>query len=405
MAGQENLMKQVDDLIELMRADTVEFEAAQQAASKIAEMAKDADVEMLDDAVARLAALIPELKIIRAGLIAITCGALVEEGASAEPVAEPVLTRFSEAAQRTAPFVEACLAEATAAQASDGEESDELDAEEAIERFGERVSERMPDAAQAIGALEWLSAATLTILARSKVLRQQVNSDVPLVQAIAYLADLGFELPCFHEMLSMLDDEELVVLHPGLARGYIIRIAGIGDNFQLHTLLADALIGDPEQGWLPGERPSPEVAALAKDAPIADSDEPPIAYGAFNLWNWTGLSADSSLPEGHAGSDHWIWNEGVPADIVPFQGTRVILIGPPPYARSWNSGRFFPAIPGELEVVRHMSADEVRDWLDRLASAPRPTPEGRDISTDGSDGSDDGDDDTTTDSALEASES
>jgi hypothetical protein len=395
MFGRNRLMKQVDDLARLLGADTVEYEAAQKAANDVMKAARGANVQQLNDAEIRLASLVPDLKLGRAALVAITCGALVERGASMEPLAVPALTRFSEAVRDGLPFLEACLAEAAAnpprhekesGAESDEEESEENDAEEAIAHFAGQVSERMPDSAQAFSSMEWLSTAALAMLSRSKVLRAQLKADTPLVQAIGRWDELGLPLPCFHEMLLILDDEQIVVLHPELARGYIIRIAGIGNNFQLHTLLADTLIGDTAQGWLPGERPSQQVVALAKDALITDPDKLPTAHGAFNLWNWTGLGATGSLPggdEGQAtGSAHWIWNEGVPADIVPFQGTRVILIGPPPYARAWNSGRFFPAMVGELEVLRQLSAEEARDWLDRLASAPKPEASERYISAD-----------------------
>ncbi len=377
------LRKRVDNLIALMRADTVDGEAAHKSAQGITEAATGASIQQLDDAVARLAALLPGIAIQRAGLLALVCGALVELGAHMEPLAGPALTRFSEAVQHALPFVEACSAEAAACNSPGENESDDLDTEEAIERFGPQVAERMPDASQAFASLDLLSTAALAVLSRSKALRKQAQADIPLVQAIARFAEVGMELPCDHEMLSLLDDEQVIVLHPALARGYVIRIAGIGNNFQLHTLLADALIGDPGQGWLPGQRPSPQVAALAKDAPISDLDDLPTAHGTFNLWNWTALRADGTLPEGQTdGSEHWIWNEGIPADIVPFQGTRVILLGPPPYPRSWGSGRLFPDMVGELEVHRHLSPEEVRSWLDRIASAPKPTPTGHKITAD-----------------------
>jgi hypothetical protein len=56
-------------------------------------------------------------------------------------------------------------------------------------------------------------------------------------------------------LLLVLDDEPLLVLDRGFAgtgSGYHVTIGGIGDNFQLHTLLAAALIGDPSRGLLPG---------------------------------------------------------------------------------------------------------------------------------------------------------
>jgi len=43
---------------------------------------------------------------------------------------------------------------------------------------------------------------------------------------------------CLIDLLAVRDAEELLVLHPGQGRGYRVRAGGIGDNFQLHTLLA-----------------------------------------------------------------------------------------------------------------------------------------------------------------------
>jgi hypothetical protein len=173
-------------------------------------------------------------------------------------------------------------------------------------------------------------------------------------------------------LLQVLDDEELLVLDPALRRGYIVMISGIGDNFQLHTLLADALIGDPRHGWLPGRRPDPRVIAVARDAPLQeDEDSTMVAEGSFNMVNWTGLACDGTVLTGTGAHTHWIWGEGVPADILPFAGTRVILLAPPAYARSWNATRRFPLMPAELTVRRQLSLEEAETWLHRFATAPR----------------------------------
>ena len=118
-------------------------------------------------------------------------------------------------------------------------------------------------------------------------------------------------------MLRVLD-EEILVLHPETGRGWKVRVRGVSDNFQLHTLLADALIGDPEKGFLPGRRPDPRIVAAARDRPVDPAAT--LAEGAFNLMNWQALRPDRTLPAGQDGSAHWIWNEGVPADIEGFEG-------------------------------------------------------------------------------------
>jgi len=57
-----------------------------------------------------------------------------------------------------------------------------------------------------------------------------------------------------HGLLLVLDDEELIVLHRPTGRGYRVTMSGIGDNFQLHILLAATLTGDESRGMIPLRR-------------------------------------------------------------------------------------------------------------------------------------------------------
>jgi hypothetical protein len=170
-----------------------------------------------------------------------------------------------------------------------------------------------------------------------------------------------------HQMLAVLDDEPLLVLHPAQKKGYRVRIEGIASNFDLHTLLGAALIGDPSEGWLEGKAPSPDVIeALQGRAPT----EPPQMIGVFNLVNYTGLGKDGTIlkemkPGGRWQSD-WIWNEGTPADILPFEGLRVILLTDPPYTRLWNVQRIFDGMIGRLYVDDTLTPEQVQEWLHRL---------------------------------------
>ncbi len=104
---------------------------------------------------------------------------------------------------------------------------------------------------------------TIAVLSDAHV-RQLVRADESFNTASQAFPAQTPAIECIRKLLQILDNEELIVLHPALRRGYRVRISGIGDNFQLHTLLADALIGDPAQGWLPGERPDPVVVAAAR---------------------------------------------------------------------------------------------------------------------------------------------
>ena len=106
----------------------------------------------------------------------------------------------------------------------------------------------------------------------------------------------------------MLDNEELLVIHPASEQGFRVRISGIGDNFQLHTLLADALNG-PD--GFPYDTPDPHIAAIARGEQEPEDDD--FAVGVFNMVNWTGikglLGESDDDDESHSFFDEWIWGE------------------------------------------------------------------------------------------------
>ena len=155
-------------------------------------------------------------------------------------------------------------------------------------------------------------------------------------------------------LLLVLDDEPLTVLHRPTGRGFRVVISGIGDNFQLHTLLAARLTGDEVRGFLPGERPSAAEIAAATGGP--DLTPAGRIRGQFNLVDAFG---------------DWIWGEGRPADIPRLDGERVVVLDPPSYARSWNAGRVYPLMRPSLEVKRVLAADEAERWLGLVKPSQR----------------------------------
>jgi hypothetical protein len=146
-------------------------------------------------------------------------------------------------------------------------------------------------------------------------------------------------------LLLVLDDEQLIVLHRPTGRGFRVTISGIGDNFQLHTLLAASLIGKESRGLIPGQRPTAAEIAAASDGEPAP---PGGIKGNFNLVDAYG---------------NWIWNEGRPADIPRLEGTRVVVIDPPPYRRTWNAGRAYPLMRPAVFVDGALPAAEAARWL------------------------------------------
>jgi hypothetical protein len=197
-------------------------------------------------------------------------------------------------------------------------------------------------------AENWQPPALAVLLRDPEVRRRYAATLLPLCRELADLE--RHDLKCLYYALSVLDDEPLIVLHRPTGKGFAVRIGGIGDNFQLHTLLAHVLIGG---GHLPGTAPSAESVRLATDPAPAQGLTDTVATGAFELL----------APDGER-----IWNEGLPTDIPVVDGSRLLVLDEASYARSWNADRFFPALPGRAELTGVLPAEETRAWFARTST-------------------------------------
>ena len=284
----------------------------------------------------RLAALLPEVPPGPRGTIAVIVGACVERGADARTCAPYVFDGLAEALGDAVEFCERWAA------TGGGEfpEPDPGDPEPAVlERVGAKA------------ALGWWTLPQWEMASVAMLSHAAVRSGLDpaprtrLLDALHAVQEAsGHDFKCLHHALLVLDDEPLLVLHRPTGTGYVLRMTGIGDNFQLHTLLADVLVGG---GHVPGRAPSAREAAVCRDAP----GQVPTT-GAFNL----------VTPGGE-----WVWNEGTPTDIPVVDGFRLLVLDPPPYERGWPAGRFFPGMTADLVLERVLDAPETREWLGRCA--------------------------------------
>lgn len=135
--------------------------------------------------------------------------------------------------------------------------------------------------------------------------------------------------------------------------GFRLTMSGIGDNYQLHTLLADRLIGDPARGLLPGEPPSPSWVAAATTAPSRRPPDDPIMR-RFRLFDGTGA---------------YIYPEGVPADIALTGGVRVIVVHPPQGSYAWTGGRTYQHMIPELTLDEILSPAQTHAWHVQITTA------------------------------------
>jgi hypothetical protein len=268
------------------------------------------------------------------GAVALLAGALVEIGAAPAAFPPSLFTRIG-----------AFLDDAPASIRTPAEdEGDEDDVED-------------PDLPEPYYQCERAAAA---VLSRSVDLRRTLPQKAWLLGKIRRYAErYGF----LGKMLQVLDDEPFLIVHPGMRRAWRARVGGIADNYQLHLLLRAALAGDgPAQ--IAGARPSPEAIAAASDGDVDEAS----AQSDWQLANWRAVLPDGGLT-GQDDTTHWIWNEGFPAEVDRFEGTRLIAVGPSTIQRSWNAPRIFDGMHGWLRVEGVVAPAEVEALLGRMRAA------------------------------------
>lgn len=197
------------------------------------------------------------------------------------------------------------------------------------------------------------------------ILTAWLRQQSPLPEELALVGIYSFDpkarleargLPCpgkswLERLLAVPHQEELVVVHPEAARAARVRVSGVADNFQLHILLADLLVG--RLGW-PGFAPKASVAAVfAGEAYQSHPTE--VAQGVWNLYH------PRALKLGYDDLEGWIWNEGSWGDI-PYDHAlraRILLLGPPAAQRTFNAARVFADLPASIELLEELPAEPI----------------------------------------------
>jgi hypothetical protein len=342
-----------------------DWTAFQLAVPRLAAAALDADAARAGHLLDRIVSLFASAPTEVAGPLSVVAGALVEHGAPAEALVAPVVAGLSRTLSGSVEFAQAWGQVGTEVDPppADGEQ-EAYDA--AIARLSGRrgflrrlAAVVTPDeAARLAGA--WFSSAEWALAASALLTVDDIRVTFPerreLTRLVARLAPIRPDLRCLGDLLVVLDDEPMIVLHRPTGRGWIVRVSGVGDNFQLQTLLADVLSGDPADGLLDGVAPEPSWVLAASTGPFDPGER---IEGRFNLVD---------------GFGKWISNEARPADIPVFQGWRVVVLDPPPYVRTWEIGRRYPAMRPQVRIEELMPDEAATRWLDNVAAA-EPAPD------------------------------
>jgi hypothetical protein len=241
-----------------------------------------------------------------------------------------------------------------------GEHGDGESPEDAFETVRKWVATTMVKENAAWEALQQFWPVTIAVFSADADVRAKAKPLRDLAAKISTRHQAGHWL---RFMLSVLDNEPVLVIEPETRSGIEGRISGVVDNFQLNVLIMDAF----PRGFFAKRRVSQSAVDIARGGGPQRGEE--VVIGAWNLYTWQALSADGKLPEakGFKNQEHWIWNEGVPDDIPVFDGRRVVLLGPPSYERSWPAQRLFDKLPGKLAVEKVLKRGEVEEWIGKMA--------------------------------------
>lgn len=323
------------------------------------------------DAIAELAPILARRPQGRFALLAVAAGAFVEWGGSPVPLAEnapacAVATMSLRVAfSRLWPVVGAGRPEP--------DPDDEPPMNELMDLFSAKADElrlgesRVTREQATRVAVSWYDAPHWVGLMITALGRREFRDATNLLPDIGKVAaELGDRVPGAHwlpGLAQVLDDEPVVAIVHATGRGYRLTMSGVSDNFQLHTLLADRLIGDPARGLLGGEPPARSWVAAATTGPQQVPTIAPIQR-RFRLFDATGA---------------YIYPEGRPADIAVVDGVRVVVLHPPHGSYRWTAGRIYRHMVPTLTLDQILTTEEADAWRARIAPAretdflaPRP---------------------------------
>ncbi|MBQ1084647.1 hypothetical protein [Nocardiopsis sp. B62] len=281
--------------------------------------------------------------------LSVLAGALVESGAPAGQVGLEVLRQLGSYGQAAVAFIHAW--EKTGGGA--------LPAPNGVDEAEEKRVEQVLGDNAPLAAVGWWTSLRYGLAAKAMLgdsgVRSAVRADPgalhELGQIVQALSTRLSEFGEVGELLRMSEADRLLVLDRVSRRGFRVAFDGVSDNFQLHTLLADALIGK-EGNRLPGTRPDPRWVAASVDASVD-----PLADVVRGEWDLVG------------GDGTWVGNEACPGDVPLVDGERVLVLEPQSLLHSWRAGRRHPHITGSLSVLEELTPDEATAWWARTHPA------------------------------------
>ncbi|HEY0000829.1 MAG TPA: hypothetical protein VGB74_10275 [Actinoplanes sp.] len=350
----------LDDLYAAARAgDMAAFQAGVAPLWAAAEKAGPGEAALALERITGLFPLVPVGASARLAAVAVT---LVERGAPPDAAIRAASNGLLATLTAAGDFVDSWRAmvgrKVPLPDPGDGQDAYETTIARLIRGRRWPVRRGLPSDQAIVRASAWFMLDDWTLPARTLLTDRRTRTAFPCrtetARLVARLAADRGDLDDLLELLTVLDDETLVVLHRADGRAYLVTICGVADNFQLYTLLAGAL-GDV----ITGLAPEPSWVAAAGTGP-ADAAER--------------IEARFQLTDGYG---EYVPVQGRPADIPLLEDRRVVVLDPPPYGRSWDLGRTHDGLTPDVRLLAVLDDKTAAHWRSAVAgppAVPEPAP-------------------------------
>lgn len=235
-----------------------------------------------------------------------------------------------------------------------------------IDQFGERLPPQLRK--QYEDALRRTELSLVATSSRSEKIRTAMRNHPKFKEFQEITTANRWEYKFLFFAANILENEDVIVVHPLENWGVEMRISGITSNWSLQVLMAH---------YLKKHNPNlPIKAPPQKQVDCLLGEGSSMVSGTMNfvyeLYNWTGIDRIPSNSSDSAcfskSLNHRIWGEGVPCDIMSFEGKRIILLGPLSYNRSMNASRDFESQKASLTILRDLTNEEIQTLLSKLTS-------------------------------------
>lgn len=287
-------------------------------------------------------------------------GALVESGAPPELAFPFVRDGLVDMLKTSARFGDRCM-----------EITDTPLVPDAIHQVKHILGKKHPKELAAWEQLPSRCLAAVACLSRSPKLRKQEREKADLIEAAEPFYELVEEVTFLSQIARVLDEnQKLLVIHPETRRGWRFTFSDITTILELYVLILDQIVGDPSKGLLKAAKPNPRAVRLLTD-PDYEVKNPPEVNVPFHTLQWTALLPDGTFrdPKTDKHSHHWVWLEGLPLEIAPFENERVILMVPPVMKRTAVVEPAFSALSPSLKLTAKLSQADVDRLIEKMTKA------------------------------------